>query len=193
MRSAVAMKSQSAIMLAVAAGNAAFTTAARESMTVEEGGISFQIDRYDDGRSKPYRVVFTNSADGVDSTFRYEASCADAPPCGLRFFVLARENFPLHQVGFGDLRAVTMTCTVTKVLFWVRGIVDGCSSKACDPTRAIKNKIFTHICMHVRQHTYVHLVSRLRFVVGCVTAGWRRYDVDHANNHACDTTYMHAS
>lgn len=64
------MKSHTAIILAVAALNAALATGARESMTVEEGGVSFRIDRYDDGRSKPYRVVFTNPDDGVKSTFR---------------------------------------------------------------------------------------------------------------------------
>lgn len=91
MHSAIAMKPRTAIMLAAAAGNAAIASAARESMTVVEGGTSFHIDRYDDGRSKPYRVVFTNPVDGVDSTFRYEALCALAPVlCG---FFVAREYY----------------------------------------------------------------------------------------------------
>lgn len=35
------------------------TEAARERMYVEEDGINFQEARYEDGRSKPFRVIFT--------------------------------------------------------------------------------------------------------------------------------------
>ena len=32
--------------------------AARETMSVTEGGIAFTVARYDDGRTKPYRLKF---------------------------------------------------------------------------------------------------------------------------------------
>lgn len=66
------MKSYTAFgILAVAVYHAVLATAARESVTVEENGISFEFDIYDDGRSKPYRVTFTNPDDDVTSTFRW--------------------------------------------------------------------------------------------------------------------------
>lgn len=65
------MKSYTAFgILAVAAAHAGFATAARETVTVVENDISFEVDIFDDGRVKPYRVTFTNPDDDVTSTFR---------------------------------------------------------------------------------------------------------------------------
>ena len=50
--------------------NTPIAEALRETMTVDtSGGITFSIDRYDDGRDKPYRVLFTQ--DGVQSIYRF--------------------------------------------------------------------------------------------------------------------------
>lgn len=48
------------------------TEAARESMYVEEDGISFQVARYEDGRSKPFRVIFTT--DGARSVYNFKTA-----------------------------------------------------------------------------------------------------------------------
>lgn len=48
------------------------TEAARESMYVEEDGVNFQVVRYDDDRSKPFRLIFT--ADNVRSVYNFNTA-----------------------------------------------------------------------------------------------------------------------
>lgn len=67
------MKSQTRIplfgvLMVCAVSTLTFTDAARERMTVEEDGITFKVDLFDDGRSNPYKVAFTQ--DGTQSSFR---------------------------------------------------------------------------------------------------------------------------
>lgn len=97
------MKPCSAIgIIALAVDRTGFATAARESITVVEDNISFEIDRYDDGRSKPYRVTFTNPDDGVASTFRWVRGVA----CS---YYRAQEPFFLdtQRVGKGKMKGDT--------------------------------------------------------------------------------------
>lgn len=54
------------------AGTVSVTEAAKERLTVEEDGISFKIDRYDDGRRIPYRLVFKE--DGARSTYKFDTA-----------------------------------------------------------------------------------------------------------------------
>lgn len=48
------------------------TNAARESMTVEADGINFKVQRYDDDRNLPYRLVFWNG--GMRSIYNFYSS-----------------------------------------------------------------------------------------------------------------------
>lgn len=56
------------VLMACAVGTITFADAARERMTVEEDGITFKVDLFDDGRSNPYKVAFTQG--GTQSSFR---------------------------------------------------------------------------------------------------------------------------
>lgn len=46
--------------------------AGKDTMTVEAGGVAFTLERYDDGRSKPYRVKLEDR--GVASTYTFLAN-----------------------------------------------------------------------------------------------------------------------
>lgn len=48
--------------------------AGKDTMTVEAEGVEFTIERYDDGRSKPYRILFEDGGD--DSTYTFFANGA---------------------------------------------------------------------------------------------------------------------
>lgn len=75
--------------------------AARDRITVEAGGVSFKIDRYDDGRSKPYRVIFTE--DGVRSAYKFniDGFVTNIKTGSEEYKVLYRSN--------GDLKRVDLT------------------------------------------------------------------------------------
>lgn len=46
-------------------------------LQVTEGGIEFKVDRFDDGRSNPYRVTFRDG-DGVRSIYKFSTAGAVA-------------------------------------------------------------------------------------------------------------------
>lgn len=85
----------------LAAEHMSTAEAARESMAVEAGGITFSIDRYDDGRSKPYRVTFTE--DGVKSTYRFNTAGF------VTNIVVGSEKYGVRYESNGDLSEVRRT------------------------------------------------------------------------------------
>lgn len=50
------------------------SVAARERMTVEEGGITFKVNSFDDDRSNPYNVMFRAYDGAALSKFRFDAA-----------------------------------------------------------------------------------------------------------------------
>ena len=48
------------------------SSAARETLSVTEGGITFTVVRYDDGRNKPYRLKF--SQDDTRSLYMFNSA-----------------------------------------------------------------------------------------------------------------------
>lgn len=58
------------LLVGFLAGLSATGAAATEGVTVTERGIDFEVDRFTDGRSKPYRVVFNN--DGLRAVYRFD-------------------------------------------------------------------------------------------------------------------------
>lgn len=55
------------LLLGLVLAGVGVSDGARETMSVTEGGITFTVVRYDDGRNKPYRLKF--SLDGTPSLF----------------------------------------------------------------------------------------------------------------------------
>lgn len=90
-----------ALLALLAADHMPAAEAARESMTVEAGGITFKVDRYDDGRSKPYKVTFTD--DGVKSTYRFNAAGF------VTNIVVGSEKYKVQYESNGDLSKVKRT------------------------------------------------------------------------------------
>lgn len=82
--------------------------AARERMTVEAGGISFDVDRYDDGRNKPYRVVFTNN--DAESTYKFNT---DGFVTNIQ---VGAEKYKVLYESNGDLRRVRRTSSASRKL-----------------------------------------------------------------------------
>lgn len=60
--------------LLVSSGKVPTTEATREGITVEAGDTTFSVDRYDDGRNKPYRVTFTEEGHGGKSVHKFNAA-----------------------------------------------------------------------------------------------------------------------
>lgn len=82
--------------------------AARDRMTVEEGGVSFKVDRYDDGRSRPYRVIFTQ--DGVRSRYRFNT---DGYVMNIK---TGSETYKVLYRSDGDLKRVDLTSSGRRTL-----------------------------------------------------------------------------
>lgn len=80
---------------------------ARERLSVTEGGVKFKIDWYDDGRSKPYRAVFSD--DGVRSTYQFNAEgrVAQIKVDSEKYKILY--NSKMSYKSDGDLRKVKLT------------------------------------------------------------------------------------
>ena len=85
----------------LAAEHLSTAEAARESMAVEADGIIFSVERYDDGRSKPYRVSFTE--DGVESTYRFNTAGF------VTNIVVGSEKYRVRYESNGDLSEVRRT------------------------------------------------------------------------------------
>lgn len=98
--------------LVLLASNMPTAEAARESITVEAGDITFSIDRFDDGRTKPYRVTFTGE-DGVKSIYRLNAAGF------VTNIVIAAEKYRVLYDSNGDLSEVRLTSSSER-----RGLLD---------------------------------------------------------------------
>lgn len=83
--------------------------AASERMTIEAGGISFNVDRYDDGRNKPYRVVFADN--DAESTYKFNT---DGFVTNIQ---VGAEKYKILYKSNGDLRRVRRTSSARRQLF----------------------------------------------------------------------------
>ena len=59
-------------LLGVVLASFGAVNAARETLSVTEGGITFTVARYDDGRNKPYRLKFKQ--DGTRSLYMFDST-----------------------------------------------------------------------------------------------------------------------
>lgn len=58
-------------LLGVVLSSVCISDATRETMSLTEGGVTFEVVRYDDNRSTPYRLKFRQ--DGTGSLFQFKA------------------------------------------------------------------------------------------------------------------------
>ena len=100
--------------LLASSGKVPTAEAAREGITVEAGDTTFTVDRYDDGRSKPYRVTFTGEGRGGRSVYKFNAA-------GLVSTILVgSERYRVLYDAKGDLSEVRLTPSYSGR----RGLVD---------------------------------------------------------------------
>lgn len=80
--------------------------AASETMTVGASGVSFSIERYDDGRDKPYTVTFTEDSGQSQSIYTFDAAGF------VTDVVVGPEEYEvLYESNGGDLSEVRLTST----------------------------------------------------------------------------------
>lgn len=91
--------------LLASSGNVPAAEAAREGITVEAGDTTFSVDRFDDGRSKPYRVTFTEE-DGVKSIHRFSETGFVT-----NIVVGGSEKYKVLYDSNGDLSEVRLTAS----------------------------------------------------------------------------------
>lgn len=85
----------------LAAGNMPVAKAAVANMALKEDGISFRVGRYDDGRSKPYRVIYKE--DGTRSRYIFNTA-------GFVTDILVdEEEYDVLYESNSDLESVTLT------------------------------------------------------------------------------------
>ena len=66
------LSAQRVPLLGVMLASVGVCSAVRETMSVTEGGITFTVVRYDDGRINPYRLKFNH--DGTRSLYTLDAA-----------------------------------------------------------------------------------------------------------------------
>lgn len=89
---------------------------ANERLSVIEGGVKFKIDWYDDGRSKPYKAVFSD--DGVRSIYKFNAEGR------VMQIKVDSEKYKVLYKSNGDLRRVKLTSSRRRDLVEERGDQD---------------------------------------------------------------------
>lgn len=62
----------SLVGLMLLASSLGVSNAVRETLSVTEGGVTFTVARYDDGRNKPYRLKFKQ--DGTRSLYMFDSA-----------------------------------------------------------------------------------------------------------------------
>ena len=88
----------------------------RDRFRVTHDGISFLVDRYDDGRAKPFAVAFT---DAFRSVYKFDAegSVTDIKTDDETYNVIYKNN--------GDLKKVKGTTSTRRILTQNAGEIEG--------------------------------------------------------------------
>lgn len=95
----------------VVLASARISHAARETLAISEGGVTFTIVRYDDGRNKPYRLQFRQ--DGIRSLYMFNTAgfVTNVKVDAERYKVRRRRTPPRNAVCYGRPSPLTTSLT----------------------------------------------------------------------------------